>query len=307
MHLPAPLSAPWSNARLARCVLCMATMLLCFGLLACQNRQETTYEDELTLRTSNDLPATSPTRAMAAEFNDQKGWYQQMTLLHSRHGWEATQGEPVLLHLAKDRFMLSPDHGFDTEIFVNARLIDTTQLKAIRPEQVRELFVMHRSENQVTTDGAVKPYQILIETQPTTVPPHPVRDRFFTFLRAAALSAHPLGNSHAFSMNQLLEATFFHNKNALVERTRQEHLRLYDEFRNQTEIYINNLPATPSDVESIHVREVARVYTQERPFYNWMRTDTVIPRFVLSIKTEPKRARRDSSYYVFSPFYTGDF
>ncbi|GAB2604928.1 hypothetical protein [Spirosoma areae] len=58
-------------------------------------------------------------------------------------------------------------------------------------------------------------------------------------------------------MNQLLEATFFHNKNALVERTENEHLSIYKDYAKTVDVFINNLPATPADVRTIYVREVA--------------------------------------------------
>jgi hypothetical protein len=108
-------------------------------------------------------------------------------------------------------------------------------------------------------------------------------------------------------MNQLLEATFFHNKDALVERTKTNYLKLYDEFVPITDVFINNLRSTPADVATIHVREVARLRTVERPFTSWFRNTSPSARFVLFIQTEPKRAKRDSSFYVFSPFYSGDF
>ena len=151
------------------------------------------------------------------------------------------------------------------------------------------------------------PTNIFIETSQKPVPFDGQRKQFFTLLQAAAISKYPLGESFSFNMNQVLEATFFHNKNALVERTKNEHLSVYDDYANAVEIEINHLPATLADVKTIHVREVARLYTKERPYIEWFRTDNPLPRFKLSIETSPKRAKRDSSYYVFSPFYTGDF
>jgi hypothetical protein len=253
------------------------------------------------------LPATSPTRALVVELEDKGTWYMHLALYKTRFGTKSIQGEPAVLQISNNRLTTSSDQVYESALYINGKEAPLASLTKLAPEYIREVFVMRQFENMANVDTKAKPYQILIETNPTPVEFTSERGRFFTFLQAAAISQHPRGESYMFTMNSLLEATFFHNKNALVERTKNEHLKVYDEFKGNVEVYINQLPATVADVETVHVREVSRLYIKERPYTDWFRTNTPLLRFQLYIQTAPKRARRDSTYYVFSPFYSGDF
>lgn len=255
----------------------------------------------------NALPATSPTRALVVELEDEGPWYRHLALYRTRSGTRIVQSKPVTIQVKNNRLTLSDDHKYESAVYINGKEASVETMNQIAPEFISELFVMHQWENHPDVDTRVKPFQVLIQTAPKLVPFDLNRKQFFTLLQAAAVSQHPGGESFMFTMNTLLEATFFHNKNALVERTKNEHLKVYDELEKNTDIFINGLPATPADVTTIHVREVARLYTKERPYTEWFRADDPSRRFELHIQTTPKRARRDSSYYVFSPFYTGDF
>lgn len=255
----------------------------------------------------NALPATSPTRALVVELEDNGTWYRHLAIYHTKSGTRIIQGKPVIVHVKNDRLALADDVKYESAVYVNGKEASIEALNQIAPEFVGELFVLHQWENQPDADTKAKPYQILIQTSPRPVTFGPHERQFFTLLQAAAISQHPSGESFMFTMNTLLEATFFHNKNALVERTKNEHLKVYDEFEEDVDIFVNGLPATPADVTTVHVREVARLYTKERPYTAWFRADNPLRRFELHIQTTPKRAKRDSSYYVFSPFYTGDF
>ena len=108
-------------------------------------------------------------------------------------------------------------------------------------------------------------------------------------------------------MNKLLEANFFNNKLTFVKQKKDNYLQLYDEYTKDIDLYINGLPVDSKGIESVHVREVDKLYTQERSFEQWADSPYRQHRFTLYIQTAPKRAKRDSSYYVFSPFYSGDF
>lgn len=255
----------------------------------------------------NSLPATSPTRAQVVDLEAKGTWYRHLALYNKKHRTEITEGDPVVIQLKSNQFFIPDDYRYESALYINGKAASPEALQQLTPELVSELFVMHQWENLAGIDTEAKPYQIMIQTSAQPVRFNWQRKRFFTLLQAAAISKHPFGDSYSFSMNQLLEATFFHNKNALVERTKDEHLKVYDEFRNSIDIRINNLPATPADVATVHVREVARLYTKELPYNLWFRATDAQPRFELHIQTTPKRAKRDSSYYVFSPFYTGDF
>ncbi|GAB3555744.1 M56 family metallopeptidase [Spirosoma fluminis] len=255
----------------------------------------------------NALPATTPTRALVVGLEDKGAWYCQMALFEIKHQVHIIQYKPILLHVKGDRLIVPDDYTYSVAVYINGKKASPESLTLLSPEFVKELFVMHQWEHESTIDTQAKPYQIFIQTNPKAITFDPRRRQFFTLLQAAAISRHPFGETSSFNMNQLLEATFFHNPDALVERTKNEHLKVYDEFSKDTDIFINNLPATPADVLTVHVREVAHLYTRERPYTDWFRADHPLRRFELHIQTAPKRAKRDSSYYVFSPFYTGDF
>lgn len=274
-------------------------------IMACRHTGDQSPDDFV--RYANSLPATNPTRALVAELEDTGFWYRHMALFTNKRGTEVTYGEPILIALKQGKLQLSPDHLWDTAIFIDGKKATPESIAKLSPEQVSELFLMHQFENMRGVDHKALPYQLMIETNDKPVPANLKRQTFFTLLQAAGLSAHPMGNSHLFSMNQLLEATFFHNKDALVERTKTNYLKMYDEFIPVTEVFVNNLRSTPADVATIHVREVARLRTVERPFTSWFRPVNPASRYVLFVQTEPRRAKRDSSFYVFSPFYTGDF
>lgn len=275
--------------------------------LACRHEQNTSDYVPHRAFNPNALPATSPTRARVADLESRGTWYRHLALFDSKFSTKSVQSMPVVLHLKGDQFTLPDEYQYESAVYINGIEVPAETLETLSTEFVSELFVMHQWENMANADTEAKPYQILIQTSSQAVRFNGKRKQFFTLLQAAALSKYPLGESFSFNMNQLLEATFFHNKNALVERTKNEHLRIYDDYAGTVDVSINNLPATPADVKTIHVREVARLYTKERPYIEWFRADNPAPRFELHILTAPKRAKRDSSYYVFSPFYSGDF
>ncbi|SOD88299.1 hypothetical protein [Spirosoma fluviale] len=295
-------SGPWAWWRYALWIVLMGGMIL-----ACQHKVREQVHIPGQALSKKTLAATSPTRALVVELEDKKTWYRHLALFQTKIGTEVVRSQPIILQLKDDRFLLPDDYKYESAIYIDGQEASVEALEKLSPEFVSELFIMHQWENMAYADNQAKPYQILIQTSPSPVVFNVYRKQFFTLLQAAALSKHPLGETFSFNMNQLLEATFFHNKNALVERTKDEHLRIYDEYKTTVEVFINNLPVTPADVKTVHVREVARLYTKERPYYEWFRADSPSPRFELHIETTPKRAKRDSSYYVFSPFYTGDF
>lgn len=254
------------------------------------------------------LPATNPTRGRVVELEDDGSWYRHLALYRGRSDRLPVQtSDPYVVQIKNNRLVIGEDYQYETDLYINGKAAPVESLSRVAPEFTDELFVLHQWENQPDRNTQAKPYQVLVQTSPKLVPISPKRKHLFTLLQAAALSKHPRGESYMFTMNSLLEATFFRNKNALVERTKNEHLKLYDEFRNDVDVFINELPATTADVETVHVREVARLYTKERPYTDWFRAGNPRHRFELHIQTTPKRAKRDSSYYVFSPFYTGDF
>ncbi len=252
----------------------------------------------------NELTHT-PTAELMHKALQQDDWYVVWFYFYNmpRTLW-STNSESVI-GLANNRLVLLEPHRYETDVYINGELVEPNDLNQIEAEYIDQLFVVHQGEYAKVADP--KPWRVLIQISHKPVIPNQAAKRFLTYLQAATISNHPLGNSHSFSMNDVLEATFFHRKNVMVERTKNEHLKVYDEFAPDTEVLINGIPVPIADVQTVHVREVARLYTIERSFTKWFRADKPEKRFAINIETSPKRAKRDSSYYVFSPFYSGDF
>nr|WP_293837282.1 hypothetical protein [uncultured Arsenicibacter sp.] len=287
-------------------------LFILLGILSFWACQQTDSEQDKPL--TNAIAATNPTRGLVVELEQTKHWVSIISFFTSRasqHNFYKTN--PQVVGLKGDRLQVLPKHEYDTRYYINGKEATVQAISQIRFDQVKELFIM----NQLTPSGKAKtdeykadpqPYRLFIETSTRPITVTPYRQRFSDLLTAAALSEYPMGESFMYTMNSLLEAMFFHNKKPLVERRKDDYLKVLDEVKSDVYITINGLEATPKDVETVHVREVLRVYTREQPYYNWMRADEGrTPRFELHIQTEPKRAQRDSTYYVFSPFYQGDF
>ncbi len=210
-----------------------------------------------------------------------------------------------VISLTKNHLQLTTEHLYDAQVFINCEPTTPDQLTKIESEFIDGLVVYEQAP--YSEKAADKPWVILVTTSPRPMPSFPIRNHFLTYLQAAALTDHPLGNEQNFSMNDVLEATFFHRKNLLMERTKNEHLKLYDEFIADTDILINGIQTDAKGLQTVHVREVDKVFIHERPFHQWYRPKGAIKRFHIDIETSPNRTKRDSSYYVFSPFYSGDF
>lgn len=247
------------------------------------------------------------TQAIMLSLEDQGIWYRHLALLTNSPNTDIYKSTPVIIQLKNGKLHLADDYLYETALLINGQEAPLKTLETLSPEHISDLVVMHLFKNRATASSRDKPYQLLIQTSSALIPLNPNRRDFFTFLEAAGQSKYPLGETFSFNMNQLLEATFFHNKNALVERTPNEHLRIYEEYANITSVVIDGKAATVDDVKKIHVREVGRLHTHERPYTDWFRPNAPLTRFELFIQTAPERAKRDSSYYVFSPFYSGDF
>lgn len=195
------------------------------------------------------------------------------------------------------------------KVFINGQEIEAPKkaLSALRFEEVDDLFIYQKWDDAPGADQYPESYRIFISTTHKTPVMNPTRFRWARYLRAVSVSDYPLGKASTFSMNKLLEANFFSNKLTFVKRTKDDYLTLYDEYKKDIDLYINGLPVKPKDIEGVHVREVDRVYSNERSFEEWADGPGRKSRFVLYIQTAPKRAKGDSTYYVFSPFYSGDF
>ncbi|GAB3640526.1 M56 family metallopeptidase [Spirosoma arcticum] len=299
----------------------LGALLIGVGMLACRHKRE---DDQFVMkRINSNAPLTNSTRRLAAEL-DAPGmpWIRQSALFGKVQNEERTEiingrrvviipftHYPSILCLRNDRLALKLPDGERAKVFINGQQSESPEkaLSALRFEEVADLFVYQKWDDAAGAEKYPESYRIFISTTHKTPVTSPRRSQWAKYLKAAAVSDYPLGKASTFSMNKLLEATFFSNKLTFVKRTKDDHLTLYDDYKTDVDLYINGLPVKPKDIESVHVREVDRLYANERSFEEWVDGTDRKRRFVLYIQTTPKRAKRDSTYYVFSPFYSGDF
>lgn len=210
-----------------------------------------------------------------------------------------------VVSLTKNHLQLSDEHLYNAQVFINCEPATPDQLTKIESEYIDGLAVYEQAP--YSEKAADKPWVVLVTTSPRPMPTDLIRNEFMAYLQAAAITDKPMGDEKYFKMNDVYEAMFFHRKNVMLERTEDDHLKLQDEFVGKTDISINGLPVDEKALRAVHMREIDRLFTEERRFEHWYRPDSPAKRFALDLQTSPKRAKRDSSYYVFSPFYSGDF
>ena len=297
------------------------TMLVGVMVLAC--RHTTDNDAFVASRFKSTFPLTNASRRLAAELDKPAmPWYRQASLFDDEHekihstvinGRLATVVKlfryPEILCIKDDRLALKLPDGQPVKVFVNGQqaAVPGKALSALHFEEVADLLVYQKWDDAPGAEKYPEAYRIFISTTHKTPVMNQTRTRWANYLKAAAVSDYPLGKASTFSMNKLLEATFFNNKLTFVKRTKDDHLALYDGYTKDIDLFINGLPATRKDIAGVHVREVDRLYANERSFEEWADGPDRKSRFVLFIQTAPKRAKRDSTYYVFSPFYSGDF
>ncbi|MGV3560009.1 hypothetical protein [Larkinella arboricola] len=275
-------------------------------VMACQNWQN--QEETKTVYQRN-FPMINPTRALVDKIETGGAWGRLLSF-YQKNGkgkpvFALEFGDPLILRLKGETLSLVESYRDQTTIYLNGKEASMDLLAKLRMDYIQELFVLHEFEGMDYSDP--KPYRLLIQLSGNAMEDVPGRSQFVALLEAAAITDHPQGVSHTYTMNTLLEATFFGYRDAFVKRTKNQHLKLMDEFAKDIDVFINGIQVDPKDVETVHVREVDRLYTHERPYTLWLRNVKRQSRYVLFIQTAPKRAQRDSSYYVFSPFYSGDF
>jgi hypothetical protein len=296
-------------------------MLIGMMVLACRHK---TGDDKFVMRRAHStFPQSNITRQLAAEL-DQDGmpWVRQSSLYDDEYAQARTtvingrrvavilgQNFPTILCIRNDKLALKLPDGQKVKAFINGQEAKSPEqsLSALRFEEIDDLFIYHKLDDAPNSDTYPESYRIFISTTHKTPVLNQTRSSWKNYLKAAAVSDYPLGKFSTFSMNKLLEATFFSNKLAFVSRTKDDYLVLHKEYSQDIDLFINGLSVKQKDIEGVHVREVDRLYAGERSFEEWVDGSNRKSRFVLYIQTTPKRAKRDSSYYVFSPFYSGDF
>ncbi|RRA98669.1 hypothetical protein [Larkinella rosea] len=284
-------------------LLWVATVLV---MMACQNWEKT---DEPVVTSRRGFPLVNPTRVLVDQIETGAAWGRLLTYHQKKSQGRSESvleyGEPFIVGLKNEVLTLGEPYKEQTLIYINGKETSAALLAKLNVDYIEEFFVLHQFDGIDNPDP--KPYRILIQISEKAIDRLPGRSQFVALLEASAISDHPLGISHTYSMNNVLEATFFGYKDVFVKRLKNQHLKVQDEFMNDITVYINGIPVDTKEVETVHVREVDKLYTSERPYTKWLRTEKRESRYLLFIKTAPKRAQRDSSYYVFSPFYSGDF
>lgn len=292
--------------------------VLLMGAMALACRHTQTEDDrEFVKHNVPPFALTNATRVLAAELEKPgKPWWR-MASLPSFDKTEQVSGRnvtvtrsstyPYILCIRNDHMAVKEAKAGQTKLFINGSPASVEALSSLTFEQIADLFIYQKWADLPGAKKYPETYRIFVSTTHKTPEQDNMRNEWKQFMQANALSDFPLGHSSTFSMNKLLEATFFHNKLAFVERTKDEHLRLYDEYRQDIDLFVNGIQVDEKQVTDMHVREVDKLYTRERPFDEWADVPDRRSRYVLYIQTAPKRAKRDSSYYVFSPFYSGDF
>ncbi|GAB4000525.1 hypothetical protein GCM10028807_53780 [Spirosoma daeguense] len=279
-------------------------LLLAIMIFACRHKEAEYAQHKL---------ATNTTQQRITEL--EKCWFMQSSLRVSDQIMESKspvmdellRNYPAILYLRDNHLALKLPNSEQVKLFVNGDEKPTQTLSTITFEEINDLAVHQKWDRVPGSEKYPERYRIFISTTHKTQTESLLRHRWKQFLLVNATSDYPLGNSESFSMNDLIEATFFSNKKAFVTRTKKDYLKLYDEYAQDIDLFINGMAVTPEEIEGVHIREVDKLYTHERPFFEWAYGPKRSHRFVLRIQTDPKRSKRDSSYYVFSPFYSGDF
>ncbi|WP_234736497.1 hypothetical protein [Tellurirhabdus bombi] len=289
-------------------------------IMACQNWREEKKPEEVNLveevlmgDSPSKLPETNKSRVLFNQFRH-KNWFFEQGLYKSKEGNYQSNTSlhgGLTLAMEKNRLSLKGANFKSIDYYINGVQVDSTPFAKVDPNRVVEIFLLSKNSEMAETS-----YKLLVETSPAaSMATDSLRTNFFAFAKAMALTDHPTGNSRSYTMNGLLEATFFKRRDALVERTKNHYLQVYKEFSKDMTVFIDDQEVDAAAVEKIHVRQVKMLYSRERPYYEWA-PGTLSPegnniekdrRYVLFIETAPKRERRDSTYYVFSPFYSGDF
>jgi|GEM_PF-1217661 len=290
----------------------LVTILLVLITWACSKPEETSAEGYVSSRKPvTRLPPTNPSRQLLHRWSDDDLWVHQQ-LIRTRQGYEYVYHDFSSLYLIAQNGRLGLKNPPESlSLWIDGVPKPLSEIPKLSLDQVDEVFLVVGWKQEAY-------HRMLIQTRVAPSSP-PLSDKgrqdYFRVLEALAVTDHPGGRANTFSMNGLLEATFFERKDALVKRTRKQHLALYEEVKDAITVFIDGMEVQPDAVEQLHIREVKTLYANERPIEAWVPDlnpnqrpgDPPLTRYVLYIEREPKRAVRDSSYYVFSPFYSGDF
>ena len=113
------------------------------------------------------------------------------------------------------------------------------------------------------------------------------------------------------NMNQLLEASFFKRQGTMVYVRPDKYLDVYPKYRENVTLFVDGKEVSTEELHKVHIRQVAVVYAHKRPaqeeLFGISTRKSGETDYVVWIERASNRLQRDSSHYVVSPFYTGDF
>lgn len=172
----------------------------------------------------------------------------------------------------------------------------------IHPEEFPNSLSQTMLQEGVVSNGSITK-QLLYEPL--------LKDKMNGVKRGRDLTKTEMEYTWTGSMNQLLEASFFKRKEAMLYVRPDKHLDLYDEYKKSITVFVDRKEVTLEELKQVHIRQVAIVYAHKRRTKESMlgalnRSDDDTD-YVVWIDRAPNRMKRDSSNYIVSPFYTGDF
>lgn len=212
-------------------------------------------------------------------------------------------------------FWYEPETGFHSDLVTNdfpkalQRQADKEGgppifLNRISQEDLKRL---QEFENQ-TRPGVTRMKLKNFMRQPTKPLPEQYQNKTLDEVMAMiSRDASCMSSTHIMDMNRLLEVSFMKYRQFMLHVTDDYHLDLLPEYRQAT-ITIDGHPATLAQLRKVHVRQVERAHVHQKgEFERVFSPEPYDVKYSVTITRAPKRANRDSSYYVFSPFYSGDF
>ncbi|SFD14719.1 hypothetical protein [Spirosoma endophyticum] len=229
---------------------------------ACRHKQSD--HPEIATFSVSAFASINATRALAAELDKpEMPWFRASAFLKEQNQVDtvrfqnriiirsnsATAHYPKILCLRNNHLGLKLPDGQQAKLFINGEKEPVQSLSALTFNEVNDLLVYQKWEDLAEASAYPESHRVFVSTTHKTPAKNPVRTRWEQYLRANAVSDHPLGQTSTFSMNKLLEATFFQNKLAFIERTKEDYLKLYDEYSTDIDLYINGLPVDAKSIE----------------------------------------------------------
>lgn len=212
-------------------------------------------------------------------------------------------------------FWYDPETGFHSDVVTNdfpkalqkqadSEAMPPIFLDRITKEDLKRLHAFEERDRPGVTRMKLKGFTL----HPTKALPEEYKNKTFgELLERISLDTTLRSRAYSMDMNRLLEVSFMKYRQFMLQVTDDYHLDLLPEYRQAT-IKIDGKSATLAQLRAIHIRQLKQAYVHQKDELSRIfGPDPYALKYDVDITLEPKRAKRDSSYYVFSPFYQGDF